>query len=107
MIRVWKEVILPGDIAIDATCGNGNDTLALAELLFADGGQGLIYAFDLQQIALKNTSALLDQELNDVSFRCFHYSCHLMLHHVYYVRFLSYQGSFINNGEVSWWQGEK
>ena len=69
-------MILPGDIAIDATCGNGNDTLALAKLVFADGGQGLIYAFDLQQIALKNTSALLDQELNenDVSFTCFHYS---------------------------------
>ena len=102
-------MILPGDIAIDATCGNGNDTLALAKLVFADGGQGLIYAFDLQQIALKNTSALLDQELNenDVSFRCFHYSCHLMLYQVYSVRFLSYQWPFINKGEVSWCQGEK
>jgi ubiquinone/menaquinone biosynthesis C-methylase UbiE len=65
MFRVWKEVVLPGDIVVDATCGNGNDTLALAKLVFADGAQGSIYGFDVQDIALETTSALLDRELNE------------------------------------------
>jgi len=42
----------PGDIAIDATAGNGVDTLALARLV---GPKGTIYAFDIQQEALDRT----------------------------------------------------
>ena len=47
----------PGDIAVDATCGNGNDTLALAKM-----GAGKIYAFDVQETAIHNTGSLLEKE---------------------------------------------
>lgn len=30
---LWQQVLKPGDIAIDATCGNGNDALCIAEIL--------------------------------------------------------------------------
>lgn len=50
--------IKPGNICIDATMGNGNDTLKLCELV---GEQGKVYAFDIQKQALENTSKLLEK----------------------------------------------
>ena len=45
-----------GDVCIDATAGNGNDTLKLAK---AVGDDGMVFAFDIQEIAIENTKALL------------------------------------------------
>ncbi|MDA8235221.1 MAG: methyltransferase domain-containing protein [Clostridia bacterium] len=42
----------PGGRAVDATAGNGHDTLFLARLA---GEEGRVYAFDIQQAALDNT----------------------------------------------------
>lgn len=56
-----KEVVQPGDIAIDATMGNGFDTRLLAELV---GRTGKVYAFDIQEQALTNTRERL-AELSD------------------------------------------
>lgn len=50
--QLLKEIISEGDQVIDATMGNGNDTLYLAELV---GSTGHVYAFDIQQQALENT----------------------------------------------------
>ncbi|AYF54298.1 methyltransferase [Clostridium botulinum] len=41
-----------GDIAVDATMGNGNDTVFLAELV---GDSGTVYSFDVQKEAIDNT----------------------------------------------------
>lgn len=41
-----------GDVVIDATCGNGNDTLFLCELV---GEAGHVYAFDVQATAIENS----------------------------------------------------
>ncbi len=49
----------PGGLAVDATAGNGNDTLHMARLA---GPRGLVHAFDVQQDALDNTRQRLDQE---------------------------------------------
>lgn len=51
------QYLSPGETVIDATCGNGNDTVALAKL-----GAGKIYAFDIQETALANTKAALIRE---------------------------------------------
>ena len=51
----------PGQLAIDATMGNGHDTVFLAELV---GAEGRVFGFDIQQQALANTSQrLLDAGL--------------------------------------------
>ncbi|MCK5872792.1 MAG: class I SAM-dependent methyltransferase [Methylococcales bacterium] len=51
-----------GDIAIDATCGNGFDSLFLAEQV---APTGLVYGFDIQAAAIKATETRLQQhELN-------------------------------------------
>ncbi|MBR5507284.1 MAG: SAM-dependent methyltransferase [Clostridia bacterium] len=51
--------INPGDIAIDATMGNGNDTLKLCK---AVGDTGRVYAFDIQQSAIDSTGKKLSEE---------------------------------------------
>jgi predicted methyltransferase len=50
--------IKEGDRVVDATMGNGFDTLFLAESV---GEQGKVYAFDLQAEALVNTEARLKE----------------------------------------------
>lgn len=47
-----RERVQPGDIVVDATCGNGQDTLILAELV---GERGKVFAFDLQETAMERT----------------------------------------------------
>ncbi|MEG1503683.1 MAG: class I SAM-dependent methyltransferase [Enterococcus sp.] len=54
--QLLKEVVIEGDHVIDATMGNGNDTLFLTELV---GKSGQVYAFDIQEQALKNTQTRL------------------------------------------------
>lgn len=49
--ELMTHYIASGDIVIDATCGNGNDTLFLAQLL---KNTGHIYAFDIQSQAVNN-----------------------------------------------------
>lgn len=50
--RFIREQVQPGDICIDATMGNGNDTLLLSSLC---GKDGHVFAFDIQEAALINT----------------------------------------------------
>jgi 23S rRNA U2552 (ribose-2'-O)-methylase RlmE/FtsJ len=47
-----------GDVAVDFTMGNGNDTLFLSKSV---GESGRVYAFDIQPLALESTSALLKE----------------------------------------------
>ncbi|XP_010669993.2 uncharacterized protein LOC104887102 [Beta vulgaris subsp. vulgaris] len=61
---VWELVVQKGDTVVDATCGNGNDTLALSKLVIDDLAEGCIYALDAQEDAIKNTSSLLDLSLD-------------------------------------------
>lgn len=53
------EILVPGDTAVDATAGNGNDTVFLAR---AVGKRGIVYAFDVQQDALDKTYSRLQAE---------------------------------------------
>ncbi|WP_353854871.1 class I SAM-dependent methyltransferase [Bacillus sp. Bos-x628] len=48
-----------GDIVIDATMGNGHDTLYLANLV---GEDGQVFAFDIQKEALNETSKRLGDQ---------------------------------------------
>lgn len=54
--KLLKEVIDKNSIVVDATCGNGNDTLFLARTAAKK-----IYAFDIQKEAIDNTHRLLEQ----------------------------------------------
>ena len=53
-----REQVERGDYCIDATCGNGYDTLLLCELV---GEEGLVAGFDIQDNAVENTEKLLKE----------------------------------------------
>ncbi len=50
----WRRIVKPGDTVIDATCGNGVDTLMLAQLALNEAS-GSLYVFDIQAEALAQT----------------------------------------------------
>jgi len=56
--EIVKKVVRQGDTVVDATMGNGNDTLFLARLV---GDKGKVYSFDIQACALENTRRRLDE----------------------------------------------
>lgn len=56
---IVRRVVKAGDTLVDATAGNGGDTVFLAELA---GPQGRVYSFDIQQAALDKTLARLKIE---------------------------------------------
>lgn len=56
--QLLSEAIKPGDLVIDATMGNGHDTLFIAERC---GPGGHVHAFDIQQQALENTTTRLEE----------------------------------------------
>lgn len=51
-----RRAVFPGDTVVDATMGNGKDTLFLAELV---GEGGHVYAFDVQPEAVERTDERL------------------------------------------------
>lgn len=53
-----KKSVAEGDSAIDATCGNGNDTVFLSRLV---GTKGRIFAFDVQKEAIHRTETKLKE----------------------------------------------
>jgi len=62
--QVLAETIKPGELVVDATAGNGVDTLFLAEHV---GEKGHVYAFDIQQAALESTAERLGELTSRVS----------------------------------------
>ena len=59
--RFITEQVQPGDICIDDTMGNGNDTILLSSLCKETGH---VYAFDIQEQALAHTrQRLLDADV--------------------------------------------
>jgi len=62
--RYWREVLAEGDTVIDATCGNGHDTLFLAESSLATG-LCRIYSLDLQFDAIKKAKEYIYSKLQD------------------------------------------
>ncbi|SFL64036.1 Putative rRNA methylase [Paenibacillus sp. 1_12] len=71
--KLVEQLVQPGETVVDATAGNGGDTLFLAKLV---GNEGTVHAFDIQQQAINATKQRLDQEQPDYS----HVRLHLCSH---------------------------
>ena len=59
---LWRENVKPGDLVIDATCGNGHDTLLLAQLALTPS-KGTLFALDVQEAAIIQSSTRLREHL--------------------------------------------
>ncbi len=57
--ELWMAHVGPDDIVVDATCGNGHDTLFLSQLAKH------VYALDIQEKAIENTRARLEAHWRD------------------------------------------
>lgn len=64
-----RQVLAEGNIAIDATVGNGHDTLFLAQTV---GQKGKVYGFDIQQDALDITYQRLQKHYVETQVSLFH-----------------------------------
>ena len=68
-LAIAKEYLEPGALVIDATCGNGHDTLALAEAMWPDKQSAVsgnetpaspqLLAIDIRQTAIEHTRTRL------------------------------------------------
>ncbi|HEY9061139.1 MAG TPA: class I SAM-dependent methyltransferase [Pseudobacteroides sp.] len=56
---IAERIVKEGDKVVDATAGNGNDTVFLAKLI---GETGKVYAFDIQEKALEKTKEKLKSQ---------------------------------------------
>ena len=54
-LHIVRPYVTQDSTVIDATCGNGHDTLALAQM-----NPAKLYAFDIQENAIRATAALLE-----------------------------------------------
>ncbi|HEV8052136.1 MAG TPA: class I SAM-dependent methyltransferase [Parachlamydiaceae bacterium] len=79
----WQKLLKPGDCVIDATCGNGHDTLFLSGIVLdmdnsAAEKKGYVIAIDTQEQAIENTRNLLNQNLpkNLLDRISLHQQCH-------------------------------
>jgi hypothetical protein len=79
----WKGHLRPGDLAIDATCGNGHDTRLLAQLLLEHPDSQII-AFDVQKSALDQTSYLIKATIPESHFARvrLYQMCHADIDHI-------------------------
>lgn len=61
--KILESAVSEGDIVVDATVGNGHDTLFLARLV---GKSGKVYGFDIQKEAIDTTrDRLQEHEMSD------------------------------------------
>jgi len=71
-----KASIKPGDLVVDATVGQGHDTLVLAQ---AVGVDGVVYAFDIQEAAIGIARDLVHSKVTNYTVNWVHGSHEFML----------------------------
>lgn len=59
----WSQQVAPGDLVIDATCGNGHDTLFLAKIALTKDS-GTLFSLDIQPEAIESAKGLLNDGLD-------------------------------------------
>ncbi len=87
--QFWKDHLRPTDHVIDATCGNGKDTAALASLV----PQGIVYAIDIQEDAIVEARAHV--QADNVTFL---HQCHTLLPKDTKVRLVVYNLGYLPGG---------
>jgi len=78
--KIWANLIKPGDTVVDGTCGNGNDTLFLAQLALSSGEPGRVVGFDVQETAIAATRQKLQSELGLQSSQLLRVELHKQCH---------------------------
>ncbi|MBZ4662368.1 MAG: SAM-dependent methyltransferase [Caloramator sp.] len=56
--KIVEKVVVDGDVVVDATLGNGNDSLFLSSLTI----NGMVYSFEVQKSAVDRFNKIIDEE---------------------------------------------
>ncbi|GAA0436847.1 class I SAM-dependent methyltransferase [Lentibacillus halophilus] len=92
--HLLSESITGGDTVIDATCGNGNDTVFLSKTV---GTNGHVYGFDIQEQAIIHTrDRLAREQLTNATI--IHDSHSNFIHHIPVDRLTRLGGAIFNLG---------
>lgn len=91
---LWDQWVQEGDWAIDATCGNGHDTLKLSELV---GATGKVIALDIQEEAIQ--SARSRAGAPNVHFFCQSHTVFPPLSEQHPIRLIVYNLGYLPGGE--------
>lgn len=77
--QYFEKLLKVGDIAIDATCGNGHDTYFLASRILTSDS-GTLYSLDVQKSALESAKKNLQEKISPSIFDRIHFleMCHSM-----------------------------
>ncbi|GAB4072716.1 class I SAM-dependent methyltransferase [Barrientosiimonas marina] len=91
---LMQEAVNQGDTIIDATCGNGHDTVFLSKIA---GQEGHVFGFDIQDQAIAHTNELLAQNgsTNTTLIKDSHSN---LLHHIPVDRLTRLGGAIFNLG---------
>lgn len=96
---IIKTYVSEGDVVVDCTLGNGNDTLLLAQLV---GTRGRVYGFDIQETAIYNTKELLRKNSIETNIELFldsHENIDQYLHEV--IDLIVYNLGYLPGGDKS------
>ncbi len=91
---LWSQWTKPGSWAIDATCGNGHDTLKLRELVGASGG---VIALDVQEEAIASAQKRL--KAPNVHFFCQSHVTFPSLAETHPIRLIVYNLGYLPGGD--------
>ncbi|HBB24863.1 MAG TPA: 16S rRNA (cytosine(1402)-N(4))-methyltransferase [Bacteroidetes bacterium] len=97
--RMLRSNVRVGDIVIDATVGNGWDTQLLAECV---GHSGLVYGFDIQQVALDVARVRLGEGTGNVRLLLAGHETmrdHIEPHHQGAIRAVTFNLGYLPGGE--------
>lgn len=92
--QYWEKLLLESDWAIDATCGNGHDTLKLSEIL-KNGG---VIGIDIQPEAIAKTKELLGEHRAHSSLYCQSHATFPLLAEEKQVRLIVYNLGYLPGG---------
>lgn len=99
----WNTFLKPGDHVIDATCGNGHDSLALAEMVLTHDC-GSVLCIDLQKEALAASKEFLKKNLPPLYFKkiSYHLGCHSCLPPLHHApRLITYNLGYLPGSDKS------
>ncbi|KAK9088580.1 hypothetical protein Scep_027662 [Stephania cephalantha] len=105
--RIWKCIVQKGDTVVDATCGNGHDTLALLKMVGDGSGRGSVYGMDIQNCALESTSTLIKESIdpNEVQLVKLFNLCHSSMEEIVpkgtLVRLVAFNLGYLPGGDKS------
>lgn len=93
--HLMKKNIQPGDTVIDATCGNGYDTVFLSQLT---GEKGHVFGFDVQAAAIQNTGNRIQKEASLNNITLINDSHSHFMHHIPVDKLTRLGGAIFNLG---------